>query len=86
MPHLSYKCLILYLHELFRLSPHLSKNSTPYIGKKDKRILIESGTRLWAIGDGMMKDRWTRDDRSPLPQDEFGGQVAGTMDEKNSRI
>jgi hypothetical protein len=64
--------------------PHLvQKNSTPLKDGKDKGNLIESGTRLWAIGDGIEKERWTRDDRSPLPQDEFGGQVAGTREKQD---
>jgi hypothetical protein len=42
------------------LIPPRLKKFYPLYRQKDKRILIESGMRLWAIGDGMMKDRWTR--------------------------
>jgi hypothetical protein len=61
------------------------KKFYPFNAGKDKRILIESGMRLWVIGDVIKKDRWMRDNRSRLPQDEFGGQVAGTRDEKSGK-
>ena len=65
--------------------PIMKEFYPPDIGK-DKKNLIESGTRLWSMDDGIKKDRWTRDDRSRLPQDEFSGQVAGTRDEKGKKI